>query len=109
MRIFAGLNEIVRLAFDVHGPWQLLRFASCPTCLARQSRAASEPDASSRCMAAATCGSALEILGSKMNARSFEKPSPLTSPETTGVNGCPERNCPNQLTRTASQKLYPML
>src|SRR4029453_15358049 len=54
-------------------------------------------------------GSPLDSLGSKMNARSFWKPSPLMSPATIGVNGCPERNCPNQLTRTASQKLYPRL
>src|SRR4029453_14118804 len=102
---FAGLNEIDRVAVDIHGPWQLLRFASWPICLVRQSRAAGEPEVSSRCISAATAGSLLDTFGSKMNARSFEYPSPLTSPAMTGVNGCPERNWPNQLTRIASQKL----
>src|SRR5688500_18944760 len=104
MRTFIGLSEMLRFAFDVHGPRQELRDAIEPTCLTRHSLAGPDPVSRSDRIALATAGS-LARAGLNTKARSFVQPSPLTSPEMMGVNGAPLRNWPNQLTRTASKKL----
>jgi hypothetical protein len=43
MRTFIGLREMLRFAFDVHGPRHELRDAIAPSCVARQAFAGPDP------------------------------------------------------------------
>src|SRR2546423_9775725 len=104
MRTRMGLKVKLKLAVDVHGPSQLLRAASKPSCVRRQSRAALDPWSSNSWIPEATAGS-FASAGLKMKARSFEYPSPLTSPAIIGVNGAPDRNWPYQFTFTVLKAL----
>ena len=73
----------------VHGPSQLLRPAPCPSCRTRQSRAGFGALAINDRSPLATAGSRARA-GSKMNAASFARPSPLMSDATIGEYGMPE-------------------
>ena len=83
-----GLRTIDADAVAVHGPSQLLRFAIEPNWLARQLRTRGDAFASSEFMPAATPG--LAVAGLNTKARSFDNPSPLMSPSTTGVYSVPD-------------------
>src|SRR5436190_4434478 len=85
-----GVKLIERLwPTSDHGVEQLFRLANLPSCDCRQSRTCDEPELSSDCIPAATEESGA-CAGSKMNARSFDAPSPLTSPTIIGVYRCPD-------------------
>src|SRR5262245_60515542 len=101
MRNFTRSNDTLSDAEDDHGPRQLFRAAMCPSCFSRQLRVAPVADASRDCIPAAIVGSTPVAVGENTNARSFEYPSPFTSPAIIGVNAEPERNVPVQLTWTA--------
>ena len=68
---FTGLNEIDSTADCVHGPVQLERPASWPSCFRRQSFAPPDEASMSCCICEASAASVV-FDGSKMNARSFE-------------------------------------
>src|SRR5215831_3907806 len=70
-----------------HAPTQLFRPATLPTCFWRHERAHDGAFLRS-CAMLADVVSGPE--GEKMNARSFEYPSPFTSPATIGVKGVPD-------------------
>src|SRR3954470_10519780 len=72
-----------------HGPTQLFRAATVPICDARQFRAADGPDRTSA-RSPLLIAVSRALTGSKTNARSFELPSPLTSPRTVGVKVKPD-------------------
>src|SRR3954469_23563369 len=72
-----------------HGTEQLFRDAILPVWFTRHDFARSGADASSRDIPFATAVSGEES-GSKMNGRSFLKPSPFTSPPTIGVKNPPD-------------------
>ena len=106
-----GSRDPNRLAFivAVHGPTQLLRAASWPSCCSRQSRAELEPVLSRLFNAASTCVTSAApegfgALGSKTNARSPPWPSPLMSPPTTGVNRSPDDTRANVVSATRPLK-----
>ena len=75
----------------VHGPLHPFLGATRPRLAMRQPRAVGEPLASSMRSCAARFAS-LVVAGLGMKARSPLRPSPFTSPCTSGVNGNPD--CP---------------
>src|SRR5207244_2474047 len=84
---------------------QVLRPATVPIWLTRQSRAGDV--ASTDCSPAFNAESAApSLVGSKMNARSLLNPSPLMSPEISGVNGVPLESLALVLTVMALWNVY---
>src|SRR5215831_355885 len=85
---FSGLSVIVAAAVDVHGPSHELRPTIVPNWRVRHCLVRDETVVRSLLMPRAIAVSV--ACGVKTNARSLERPSPLTSPATTGVNGVPD-------------------
>ena len=92
MRNFTGLNEIDSVAFDVHGPWQLFRSASWPSCFARQSRAALDPLVEQLLHAPASAGIARCCRRVEDERAVVRVAVAVDVAGDIGVNGVPERN-----------------
>src|SRR4051812_4130712 len=82
-----GRKFSCRSAAGCQLPVHEFRLATDPDWLSRQERTLDDDDASSRDIPFATAVS--PAFAAKMNARSFDTPSPLMSPLTIGVYGVP--------------------
>src|SRR5689334_16963720 len=98
---FSGLSVMAAEAVAVHGPSHELRPAIVPNCFVRQAFVREEAFASSCVIPDAVEGSP-DLDGSNTNARSFDRPSPFTSPATSGVNGNPDCARPVSATENRS-------
>src|SRR5215831_673893 len=84
---FSGLSVIVAAAVEVHGPSHELRRAMVPNWFVRHRFTRDDVVDNSLLIPCPIAAS--DDCGEKTNARSLDRPSPLTSPATIGVNGVP--------------------